>query len=325
MVGGRFPLRPVRWKTAPVVTTITRILDTIRHNLTAGVTGPFSHAEYPLAQTLDHRGDPGLFGPDSVTWRVVGDVSAFVGGIRALLVQAAHPEVAAGVADHSSYRIDPLGRLSRTSAYVTATSYGAMPEVEQAVAVVRGAHQPVRGTSQRGRRYSAGTPELGAWVHNALTDSFITAYRFYGRDRLSDTECDRYVAEQTSVGSMLNARPLPDTASSLSGWLTNHPAAAPSTGMKEAVEFLKDPPLSPTQRAGYRLLFNAAAATVPRRLRRILGIRRIPGSIVIGRTIVSVLRWALGSSPTWNLALIRVGATVPENLFRQPLPIGDVH
>ena len=72
-------------------------------------------------------GDPGLFGPDSVTWRVIGDVATFIGGIRALLVQAAHQEVAAGVADHSRYQDDPLGRLSRTSAYVTATAFGAMP------------------------------------------------------------------------------------------------------------------------------------------------------------------------------------------------------
>ena len=81
----------------------------------------------------------------------MGDVSGFVGGIRALLIQAAHPEVVAGVADHSRYREDPLGRLSRTSDYVTATSYGAMPEVEQAVRIVRAAHRRVIGVSHRGR------------------------------------------------------------------------------------------------------------------------------------------------------------------------------
>lgn len=303
------------------MTALTRFLDRVRDGLTAGVTGPFGHAEYPLARTLEYRGDPGLFGPESVTWRVVGDVSAFIGGIRALLIQAVHPEVAAGVADHSSYRVDPLGRLSRTSAYVTATSYGALPEVQQAVALVRRAHRPVRGVSERGQRYTAGTPDLGAWVHNALTDSFLTAYDVFGRDRLTPEECDRYVAEQTEVGAMLNARPLPHTAQELSAWLTNHPGVSPSRGMREAVEFLRDPPLSRTQRAGYRLLFNAAAATVPRRLRRILGVRKIPGAIWIGRTIAAVLRWALGSSPTWNLALLRVGAPVPEDLFRQPLPV----
>ncbi|MDF1595452.1 MAG: oxygenase MpaB family protein [Acidimicrobiia bacterium] len=299
------------------------LFESIRTRLTAGVTGPFSHAGYPLASTLEHRGDPGLFGPDSVTWRVVGDVAAFIGGIRALLIQAAHPEVVAGVADHSSYRSDPLGRLSRTSAYVTATCYGANPEVEQAIEIVRTAHRPVHGSSTRGRRYSAGTPEYAAWVHNALTDSFLVAYQTFGRDRLSPAEADAFVAEQTAVGSMLRADPLPDQAASLSSWLTNHPEAAPSPGMQETVAFLVHPPLSRMQRAGYRLLFNAAVATIPLRLRRMLGVRRLPGSRLVGRGTVATLRWALGSSPSWNLALVRVGAPIPEGLFVQPLPVGD--
>ena len=112
-----------------------------------------------------------------MTWQVVGDTAVLVGGIRALLVQAAHPEVVAGVAEHSRYRQDPLGRLSRTSAYVTATSFGAMPEVERAVAIVRKAHRPVVGLSHRGLPYDAADPALAAWVHNSMTDSFLTAFR----------------------------------------------------------------------------------------------------------------------------------------------------
>lgn len=295
-------------------------LDSIRRRLTAGVTGPFTHADYPLAGTLRYRGDPGLCGPDSVTWRVVGDVAAFIGGVRALLVQAVHPEVAAGVSDHSSYRDDPLGRLSRTSAYVTATSYGAIPEVEEAINIVRGAHRPVRGTSTRGRRYTAATPEFAAWVHNALTDSFLAAYQIYGRETLSEEEADAYVLEQTAVGSLLAADPLPTGAVELSAWIADHPQTAPSPGMEEAVEFLQRPPLSRSQRLGYRILFHAAVATIPVRLRRMLGVRRLPGAILFGRGAVSILRWALGSSPTWNLALVRVDAPIPAGYFRQPLP-----
>ena len=295
-------------------------LGSLRARLTAGVTEPFGHADYPLADTLLYRGDPGLFGPESMTWQVIGDVAAFVGGVRSLLVQAAHPEVATGVSDHSSYRDDPLGRLSRTSAYVTATSYGALPEVERAIDIVRGAHRPVRGTSPRGRRYSASTPEYAAWVHNALTDSFLAAYQTYGRHRLSASDADRFVAEQTLLGSKLSADPLPATAAGLESWVANHPDAAPSPGMREAVEFLKRPPLPRSQLIGYRLLFHAAAATIPLRLRRLLGIRRLPGAKIVGRVTVSVLRWALGSSPTWNLALVRVGSPAPAGYFRQPLP-----
>src|SRR5579871_1236740 len=66
----------------------------IRDRVVAGTSGLFAHGDDPLAGTLGYPGDPGLFGPASMTWRVIGDASVFAGGIRALLVQAAHPEVA---------------------------------------------------------------------------------------------------------------------------------------------------------------------------------------------------------------------------------------
>ncbi len=298
-----------------------RTLDRLRDRITASATGMFTHAPYPLARSLDYRGDPGLFGPGAVSWEVIGDSSAFVGGIRALLIQAAHPEVVAGVADHSRYREDPLGRLSRTSAYVTATTYGAMPEVSEAVRLVRAAHRRVRGVSHRGRPYDADAPDLSAWVHNALTDSFLAAYQAYGRRRLTLGEADRFVVEQTRVGEMLGAAPLPPTALALRSWLATHPDAAPSPGMREAVDFLRRPPLPLGVRIGYRLLLQAAVATIHPRLRRVLGLRRRPGARLVGRVMVGFLRWALGASPSWRLALTRVGAPEPAGLFRQPLPL----
>jgi uncharacterized protein (DUF2236 family) len=295
-------------------------IDEYRSRVVNSTTGLFAHAPYPLKHTLSYPGDPGLLGPDSVTWPVIGDVAAFVGGIRALLIQAAHPEVVAGVAEHSSYRIDPLGRLSRTSAYVTATSFGARPEVDAAVQIVRRAHAPVRGRSHRDRPYSAGTPQFAAWVHNALTDSFLVAYQAFGPRRLTEQEADRFVAEQTEVGRLLDAGPLPETAAALASWLTDHPDIGDSPGLAETVSFLRSPPLPPAIRIGYRLMFAAAVATVPPRLRRILGVRKRPGALLIGRLMVRFLRWALGYSPSWHVALVRAGAPVPEGLFRQPLP-----
>ena len=158
----------------------------------------------------------------------MGNASSFAGGIRALLVQAAPPEVAAGVGDHSAYRDDPLGRLSRTASYVTATAYGSMPEVESAIAVVRRAHEPVRGTSHRGMTYSVSAPGMAAWVHNALVDSFLTAYRTFGPVPLSDTEADTYVAEQTRLGALMGAQPLPDNVGDLRKWLVDHRAVGHS-------------------------------------------------------------------------------------------------
>jgi len=288
------------------------VIDEIRNRIVGTTTGLFAHAPYPLEDSLAYAGDPGLFGPGSMTWPIIGDVATFVGGIRALLVQAAHQEVAAGVADHSRYKDDPLGRLSRTSAYVTATAFGAMPEVEHAVQMVRRAHRPVHGESHRNLPYSADQPDHAAWVHNVLTESFLASHRVFGRSPLSEAEADKFVAEQTSVGRLLDAAPLPETEQELADWVHSHPDIGRSPGMKSAVDFLRSPPLPLKVKVGYRVLYRAAAATIPKKTRDVLGIRRLPGAILAGRALTGFLRWALGSSPSWYIALTRVGAPLPE-------------
>ncbi|MDH3521084.1 MAG: DUF2236 domain-containing protein [Myxococcales bacterium] len=295
------------------------LVDALRSRVQASVTSPFSHAPFPLEETLAYDADPGLFGPDSATWAVIGDAASFLGGVRALLVQAAHPEVVAGVADHSAYEEDPLGRLSRTSAYVTATAFGAMPEVERAIRIVREAHRGVSGVSHRGRRYAASAPELAAWVHNALTDSFLVSHQTFGPGRCARAEADRFVIEQTLLGRRLGAAPLPEDAASLAAWIEEHPDAAPSPGMRETVAFLRAPPLGGRLRLGYAILFHAAVATIPARLRRVLGLRRLPGARLAGRALIHYLRWALGSSPAWHLALLRCHAPIPPGRFRQAI------
>lgn len=284
------------------------------------MTGLFSHGPTPLADTLDFAGDPGLLGPDSVSWRVLGDAAVFVGGIRALVVQSAHAEVVAGVEDHSTYRSDPLGRLSRTSVYVTETTYGAMPEVESAVQVVRQAHRPVTGTSERNLPYSASRPEMAAWVHNVLTDSFLVAYQAFGPDRLSVADADRFVAEQTRIGRLLGADPLPETAQELTDWITSHPDRVATSAQASAISFLRNPPLSPPVKIGYRLLFDAALTTIPSDIRHQLEVEPGKRARSIGKNATSALRWALGASPSWQLALVRCDAPIPDGLFRQPLP-----
>jgi uncharacterized protein (DUF2236 family) len=300
--------------------TPTTPLDRLRIAMISRTVSLFAHAGDPMEHTLDYAGDPGLMGPDSISWEVMGDVSGFIGGIRALLVQAAHPEVVAGVADHSRYREDPLGRLSRTSSYVTATTYGAMPEVKAAVAFVRRAHVPVQGISHRGLPYAADAPALAAWVHNSLTDSFLATFREYGARSLSTEEADRFVAEQARIGRLLDADPIPTTAADLSAWVAEHPAVAPSPGMRDAVDFLREPPLDPIVLFGYRLLASAAVATVPPRIRTALGLKPRPGAHAVGRGSMAVMRWAFGASPRWRVALERTGTPIPEHRFKQKRP-----
>ena len=282
------------------------------------VSGMFAHAEMPLKHTGDFPGDPGLCGPDSISWRVIGDVSVFVGGIRALLIQAAHPEVVAGVDDHSRYRDDPLGRLSRTSFYVTSATFGAMPEVKEAVDLVNSAHQGVSGTSHRGRPYSASTPDLAAWVHNSLTDSFLEAYQRFG-GRLSSDHADQFVVEQSRVGEMLGASPLPTTAGELREWITGHPELAPSPGMRAAVRFLQNPPIPAAQKAGYHILMNGAITSIPRELTSVLGLNPAPGARVSSTAMVLGLRRIMKNSPAWQAALDRCDVHYDPRLFRDNL------
>lgn len=291
------------------------MLQWAKNRVINSVSGMFAHAEMPLRHTRDFPGDPGLCGPGSVSWRVIGDVSVFIGGIRALLIQAAHPEVVAGVDDHSRYRDDPLGRLSRTSFYVTSATFGAMPEVEEAIDLVNSAHQGVSGTSHRGQAYSASTPELAAWVHNSLTDSFLESYQRFG-GRLSPAEADQFVVEQSQVGEMLGAAPLPTTAGALREWITGHPALAPSPGMRAAVSFLQSPPIPAAQKAGYQILMNGAIATIPRELTSVLGLTTVPGARAVSTAMVLGLRRIMKNSPAWQAALERCGVLYDRRLFR---------
>lgn len=291
----------------------------MRSSLTRSILSLFEYAPYPLENTLTYEGDPGLCGPGSVSWHVLADPAAFVGGLRGLLIQSAHPEVVAGVADHSRYRDDPLGRLSRTSAYVTATTFGAMPEVEAAVGSVRRIHRVVKGVSNRGIAYDADDPGLSAWVHNVLTDSFLVAHQAYGALRLTDREADLFVGEQTRVGTLLGADPMPASAPALAVWVAEHPDIETSPATKDVVDFLTDPPLNPGIKVGYMALLEAAVAVVPPQVRTVLGVAPRPGAEAIGKAAVASLRWALGFSPSWALALRRTGSEIPDGLFRRRL------
>jgi hypothetical protein len=112
---------------------------------------------------------------------------------------------------------------------------------------------------------------------------------------------------------------MPTTAAELTAWVRDHPDLASTDDLRHAIEFLQDPPLSLSVKIGYRPLFNAAVATVPDRLLEITGLAPSWRARSIGHATVTSLRWALGSSPSWHLSLIRAGAPVPDGLFRQPL------
>ena len=155
-------------------------------------------------------GDPGLFGPDSVCWRVHGDfTSMMVGGISALLLQALHPLALAGVWDHSNFREDLLGRLRRTGQFISATTFGSKADAQRLIERVRTIHLKVTGQAPDGRPYAAYDPDLLTWVHVAEVSSFLKAHLRYLNPALPGTEQDRYYAEVARIAEALGARDVP--------------------------------------------------------------------------------------------------------------------
>jgi uncharacterized protein (DUF2236 family) len=147
--------------------------------------------------------DLGLYGPESVTWRIHADPSFAVGGLRALLLQALHPVAMAGVSANSGYRDDPWGRLQRTTEYVAVTTFGTAAEAEEAASKVRRVHRRLTAVDpDSGEVYRVDDPSLLLWVHCCEVDSFLHAARRGGL-RLSDAEADRYVAEQVRQARLI--------------------------------------------------------------------------------------------------------------------------
>ncbi len=155
-------------------------------------------------------GDPGLFGPDSVCWRVHGDfTSMMVGGISALLLQALHPLALAGVWDHSNFRDDLLGRLRRTGQFIAATTFGSHADADRLIERVRRIHSGVTGTAPDGRAYAASDPDLLTFVHVAEVSSFLKSHLRYLNPALSAADQDRYYAEVALIAERLGAREVP--------------------------------------------------------------------------------------------------------------------
>jgi uncharacterized protein (DUF2236 family) len=167
--------------------------------------------------------DPGLFGPDSVTWRVDREIAVLFGsGSRALLLQVAHPKVAAAVADHSRYRSDPLGRLRDTLDAIYGFAFEDGERVERIIGRIHDLHARVLGATPEGHGYSALDPHLLLWVYATLIDSSLLAYdTFVGA--LTPGEREQYYREFRQCGPLWGIPPsdFPDTLIDLRLWMAD--------------------------------------------------------------------------------------------------------
>jgi len=211
----------------------------------ADATGLIERSAAAFVRAIPDSPGEGFFSPGSVAWRVSGDLSSPVAGLRSLMIQALHPLAMAGVDQHSDWREDPVGRLAATSSYVATILYGERAVAERAAAHVRRIHERVTGVDQEtGRPYAASDPALLLWVHAALVDSGIAACNLLG-DPLSAAEADQYVAEMTVAAHIVGVpeQMVPSSAEELSKYIASvRPELRRSAAAKESMGYLLDPP-----------------------------------------------------------------------------------
>ncbi|XVQ13543.1 oxygenase MpaB family protein [Spirillospora sp. CA-255316] len=263
------------------------------------------------ADHADHA-DHGLFGPESVTWRVMGEPVLMVGGIRALLLQALHPQSMWGTAQNSEL-MDPHAawdRLGRTVEFVRVRTWGTQEEVERVGRRVRKLHSKLTGLNLRtGETFRVDEPENLLWVHMGEVDSYLDVARRAGVP-LSDADADRFVDEQRRAAAVVGLDPadVPASVAEMKAYYKE---------MRGRIWACRE------AREGLLRMFNP---NVPRQL---LPLKlAAPG---IGLLVISTLpRWArrmygLPGLPTSDLAatltlkgLYRTTRVIPERLRYQP-------
>lgn len=256
--------------------------------------------------------DEGLFGDESAVWEVHGSLSTVVGGIRALLLQAAHPAALAGVADHSRYQSDPLGRLAGTTRWLVVTTFGATSTVMREAERVNAMHTRVSGSfddrAGAPRPYAARDPRFLLWVHCAFTDSFLKTHQALGFPIRHGA--DRYVAEWSRSAVPLGLTSAPMSVRELEDALQDfrdHDLVASDTTRK-VVGFILNPPFGRVATLFYRVLANAAIATLDPQDLHLLGLKpRSRRWLSAARVGLRVLGAILGAeSPSQQFARQRI-------------------
>ncbi|KVE27992.1 histidine kinase [Burkholderia singularis] len=276
-------------------------VERVRARVAGGVTYLTTDGGGPSLDYSSPPGDPGLFGPDSVCWKVHADfTSMMTGGIAALLLQALHPLALAGVWDHSTFRTDILGRLRRTATFIAGTTYGSRDDAMRLIARVKAIHEAVVGTGTDGRPYRASDPALLTWVHVAEVSSFLAAHLRYVNPRLSGADQDRYYEETARIAELLGAAAVPKTRTDVSAYFAATRAELDaSERTQEVVRILLNAPVpKPALRPAASLFFNAGIDLLPDWAQRMLGLSALapvrralvrPGV----RIVAPMVRWAL--------------------------------
>jgi uncharacterized protein (DUF2236 family) len=232
--------------------------------------------------------DAGLFGPDSITWRVNREGVLLLGGGTAIILQLAHPLVAAGVAQHSNYRDEPWARLYRTLDMTTKIMFGPTALAEDTAKKLRHVHGLIRGvTTESAGRFPAGTPydsrtpDLRMWVHATLVHVSLDVYtRYVGA--LTIAEQRRYYDEQMLLAEQFGVprEHQPPTFAEFNGYFAEMLASdrtAATDALRDVVDATLNPPLPRVARPLVEALNLATVGMLPAGLRAELELPWGPG------------------------------------------------
>ncbi len=228
--------------------------------------------------------DYGLFGPGSVTWRVMAEPVQLVGGFRALILQALHPPSMWGTAQNSEL-MDPRtawARLGRTVEFVRVRTYGTLDEVERVGRRVRNLHSRLSGLNlDTGEVFAVDEPENLLWVHMGEVDSYLDVALRAGV-RLSRAEADAFVDEQRRAGEVVGLDPaaIPASVAEMRDYYAAmRPTIYACQEAKEGLWRLFNPAV-PRQFLPLKLaapgIATLVVATLPRWARRMYGLPATP-------------------------------------------------
>jgi len=213
-----------------------------------------------------------------MVWRVNAETAMLLGSGRALLMQIAHPMVAAGVADHSDFQADGFDRLWRTLDTVLTVAFGDTEHALAAADRVREIHRRVAG-SRGGRTYSALDPDLSLWVHATLVDTALVTYRRYVGP-LPSGDRERYYREMKRFAGAfgLPAETVPPDLAAFRRYLRETMATLRVTrDARRLAEGILAPPAPPTLAPARALLRASTAGLLPGELRGQFGLAWGPG------------------------------------------------
>ena len=267
----------------------------------------------PWLDVIAAGDEPGLYMPTDAPWIVHADFGTLVGGIRALLMQALHPGSLTGVATHSRYEQDALGRLAGTIRWLTVTTFGSHAAVAAESQRVNRMHKRVTGEYETAggeqRPYKAADQDLLLWVHIAFMDSFLRCHQMYAWREIPGG-ADAYVRLWAKSVEPLGLDSAPLNEADLLREIERYKVelvATPKT--LDVVKFIKRPPLPVLARPVYWLLFEAAIVSLPIEFRELLGLKAKSAMVIkpLTRGVLRFIRVAIGpESPIEDGAIERL-------------------